>query len=65
MTHVTTLTWKLTASVLFEELTTNYHSSYLTSASTDFKQFHISQETASWVLIYVPIASNTLDGLTK
>lgn len=57
------LACKIEVSVLFEELTANYHSSYLTSTSTNLKQFCISQETTSWVLIYVPIATKTLDCL--
>ena len=50
-------------SVLFEQLTAYYHSSYLTSTSPNLKQFCVPQETASWVLIDVTIATKTLDCL--
>lgn len=46
-----------------KELTTNNHSSNLTCPRPNFIQFGISKKTARWVLIYIPIATQTLNRL--
>lgn len=52
-------------SLLFKKLAANYHSSDLASACPNLIEFGIAEEASSWVLVHIPITTETLNSLQE